>query len=41
MKSIEDPKFQTIVQKTAKVIFAMDKKILSFLTNKVFETWNS
>ena len=30
LKSIEDPKFQKVVPNTAKVIYAWDKKILSF-----------
>ena len=33
LKSIEDSKFQKVVQNTAKVIYAWDKKILSFLKN--------
>ena len=33
MKYIEDPKIQKVVPNTAKVIYAWDKKILSFPKN--------
>ena len=36
LKSIEDPKFQKVVPNTAKVIYAWDKKILSFSKNSKF-----
>ena len=39
MKSIEDPKFQKVVPNTAKVIYACDKKILSFSKNSKQEIY--
>ena len=36
LKSFEDPKFQKVVPNTAKVIFAWDKKILSFSKSSKF-----
>ena len=36
LKSIEDPKFQKVMPNKAKVIYAWDKKILSFSKNSKF-----
>ena len=36
LKSIEDPKFQKVVQNTAKAIYALDKNNLSFSNNSGF-----
>ena len=36
MKSIEDPKFQIVVPNTGKLIYAWEKKILSFSKNSKF-----